>query len=108
MTHHNTPHNNPYSLDNHLNHPPQGQPQPQNMYATAPQKPRREFTRSLTDRWMGGVCGGLAQYLGWSSGLMRLLFVLSILIPGPQVIYYIAAWIIVPKEGENALHKFGS
>lgn len=86
MTHHNYP--------------------PHNPYASAPQRPRKEMHRSLDERWLGGVCGGLAQYMGWSPNLVRLLFVLSILIPGPQVIYYIAAWIIVPEQGENALDKF--
>lgn len=77
-----------------------------NPYASAPQRPHKELTRSPNDRWLGGVCGGLAEYVGWSSGIVRLLFVLSIIFPGPQLIYYIAAWIIVPMKGENALEKF--
>jgi phage shock protein PspC (stress-responsive transcriptional regulator) len=31
--------------------------------------------------------------------MMRLLFVVSLLIPGPQILIYIALWIIIPEEG---------
>ncbi|MFE3024298.1 PspC domain-containing protein [Nocardia tengchongensis] len=58
----------------------------------------KRLTRSRDDSWIGGVCGGLAEYTGWSSGLVRFLFVLSCLLPGPQFLLYIALWIIIPKQ----------
>ncbi|MFD6353487.1 PspC domain-containing protein [Nocardia tengchongensis] len=58
----------------------------------------KRLTRSRDDNWIGGVCGGLAEYTGWSSGLVRFLFVLSCLLPGPQFLLYIALWIIIPKQ----------
>ncbi|MBV2366475.1 PspC domain-containing protein [Streptomonospora nanhaiensis] len=47
---------------------------------------------------IAGVCGGLARRFGLSPFLVRVLFVVSCLIPGPQFIIYIALWIIMPKE----------
>lgn len=48
---------------------------------------------------IGGVCGGLALWLGWSSTWVRLLYVLvSVLSTAfPGLIIYIILWIIVPK-----------
>ncbi|WP_280402603.1 PspC domain-containing protein [Nocardia carnea] len=60
--------------------------------------PTRRFTRSTTDKWIGGVCGGIAQYFGWSPGIVRLLFVLSCLIPGPQFVIYLVLWLMMPKH----------
>ncbi|MBB5869966.1 phage shock protein C [Allocatelliglobosispora scoriae] len=56
------------------------------------------LNRPINGRMIAGVCAGLAQRFGWSPGLVRLLFVLSCLLPGPQVVIYLALWIIVPSE----------
>ena len=42
--------------------------------------------------------GGLARRFGLSPTLVRLLFVASCLLPGPQVLLYVALWIIVPSQ----------
>ena len=47
---------------------------------------------------IGGVCAGLARRFDVKPWQVRLLFVLSCLLPGPQVLLYIALWIIVPSE----------
>ena len=60
--------------------------------------PRRKLLRPKFGRVLGGVCAGLADYLGWSRGLVRVLAVASILIPGPQVLAYIVLWILMPDE----------
>lgn len=60
--------------------------------------PTRRLTRSSSDKWIGGVCGGLAEYFGWNANLVRLLFVLSCLLPGPQFIVYLVLWIVIPKQ----------
>lgn len=49
-------------------------------------------------RWIAGVCSGLARRFGVSAGTMRLVFVLSCLLPGPQFVLYIALWILMPSE----------
>lgn len=59
--------------------------------------PQRRLRRSSTDKWFGGVCGGLAHRFGLSSSLVRLLFVLSIVLPGPQVLIYLLLWIVIPR-----------
>jgi phage shock protein PspC (stress-responsive transcriptional regulator) len=66
--------------------------------ATSP----RRLTRPRDNRWIAGVCAGLARRFGISAGLVRLLFVLSCLLPGPQVLIYIALWIIMPSEDRYA------
>ena len=48
---------------------------------------------------IAGVCGGIAEWLGWSPTLVRILFVLvSILsVAFPGIIAYIILWLIMPK-----------
>lgn len=60
--------------------------------------PTRRLTRSTQDKWIAGVCGGIAEYFGWSANIVRLLFVLSCLLPGPQFIIYLVLWLIIPKN----------
>ncbi len=56
------------------------------------------LTRPRDGKIIAGVCAGLAQHFGWSAGLVRLLFLVSCLLPGPQFIVYIVLWIIMPKQ----------
>jgi phage shock protein C len=56
--------------------------------------------RSRRNRMIAGVCGGLAEWLGWSPSWVRLLYilisVLSVAFPG--IIVYVILWIVVPKS----------
>ena len=54
--------------------------------------------RSRTDRWVGGVCGGLAPATGLPSWLWRLIFVSLVLCGGTGMMIYLLLWILVPKE----------
>ena len=54
--------------------------------------------RPRDGRWIGGVCAGLARRFDMKPWQVRLLFVLSCLLPGPQILIYAALWIIVPSE----------
>ena len=49
-------------------------------------------------RLIGGVCGALAQRFGVSRTLVRALFIVSCLLPGPQFLLYIALWVLMPHE----------
>ena len=49
-------------------------------------------------RMIGGVCAGLAQRFGLSTTLVRVLFLLSCLLPGPQIVLYIILWVLLPSE----------
>jgi phage shock protein C len=61
-------------------------------------KPQR-LTRSLTDRALGGVCGGLGAYLGVDPWWIRVMFVvLGLFTAGTGVLIYLALWFILPPE----------
>ena len=60
--------------------------------------PARRLTRSRQSKLIAGVCGGLAERFGLSAGLVRLLFVLSCILPGPQFVVYLVLWIAIPKS----------
>ena len=66
------------------------------MTATATQS--RPLHRSASNRLIGGVCGGIAAWLGWNPTAVRLLYVLvSILsVAFPGIIVYILLWIVMP------------
>ena len=46
---------------------------------------------------IAGVCAGLAQRFGWNANVVRLLFLLSCLLPGPQFVIYLVLWLLIPK-----------
>lgn len=62
-------------------------------------KPTRRLYRSRDDKMLGGVAGGLAQYLGVDSVLIRLAFVALVLAGGAGVLIYLIGWLIIPVEG---------
>lgn len=73
--------------------------------AAAPVVPQRRtlghmnhLVRPRDGRIIGGVCAGLAQRYGWRPINIRLAFVVSCLLPGPQVLIYLVLWIILPSE----------
>lgn len=61
------------------------------------ERPRRLY-RSRRSRVIAGVCGGIAEYFGWDPTTVRLAFIASLILPGTQVIFYLVAWIVMPKE----------
>ncbi|MEQ4725304.1 PspC domain-containing protein [Nonomuraea sp. B19D2] len=54
--------------------------------------------RSREHRILAGVCGGLADKMGLPPTLVRILWLLLSLIPGPLWVVYVAMWILVPEE----------
>ena len=61
--------------------------------------PVNHLRRSLVDRWIGGVCGGLARLTGVESWIWRIAFVFGLAFGGFSLFAYIVLWIFVPKEG---------
>lgn len=53
--------------------------------------------RPRSGKMIAGVCAGLAQRYGWSTSTVRVVFVLSCLLPGPQFIAYLVLWLVMPK-----------
>ncbi len=52
---------------------------------------------SDTDKKIGGVCGGIAEYFGIDSTLVRLALVLLFFMAGVGILAYFVAWIIIPR-----------
>lgn len=65
---------------------------------TPDHSPKR-LERSMSDKYLAGVCGGVAKYLGVDATIVRVVFVLLALagvLPG--LLAYIIAWLIMPAE----------
>ncbi len=61
-------------------------------------KAKKKLYRSATDRKLAGVCGGIAEYFGISSTVVRVLWIIVTLIYGSGILLYvIAALMIKPK-----------
>ena len=60
-------------------------------------EPRRLY-RSLNQRMIGGVCGGLGEYLAIDPTLLRVLFVLAALLGGHGILLYLILLVLVPVE----------
>jgi phage shock protein PspC (stress-responsive transcriptional regulator) len=58
------------------------------------------LARDPHDRWIGGVCGGIARWLGWNSDGVRIAFVLASVLSAafPGTLVYIILWIVMPLE----------
>lgn len=55
-------------------------------------------SRSQNNRWIAGVCGGLAEHLGWSPIRLRVVWVLATIFTAfAGVIVYFALWFLMPK-----------
>jgi phage shock protein C len=58
----------------------------------------QRFRRSRSDRWIGGVCGGVARITGIDAWVWRLLVTVLFLFGGTGALLYILLWIFVPNE----------
>ncbi len=61
---------------------------------------KKKFCKSKTDKKVCGVCGGVAQYFGIDSTIVRLAFVLFVLFAGCGLLAYIIAAIVMPVEDD--------
>jgi phage shock protein PspC (stress-responsive transcriptional regulator) len=71
------------------------------MSSPYPPQPPRKLERSKTNRVLGGVCGGVANYLNMDPTLVRVLTVVISLFTGVPVILYIIALFVIPEEGSQ-------
>ena len=60
----------------------------------------KKLYKSNTDKKICGVCGGLAEYLGIDSTVIRLILVLAVLFAGTGILAYIIAALIMPSKPE--------
>lgn len=56
------------------------------------------IARPSQGRMIGGVCAALARRFGTSANTMRVIFLASCLLPGPQFLLYLALWVFLPSE----------
>ncbi|MBO8196137.1 PspC domain-containing protein [Streptomyces oryzae] len=59
------------------------------------------LARPTEGRMIGGVCAALARRFGTTPTTMRVIFLASCLLPGPQFLLYIALWILLPDENRK-------
>jgi phage shock protein PspC (stress-responsive transcriptional regulator) len=59
------------------------------------------LARPRENRMIGGVCAGLARRFGMKPNTVRLIFVVSCLLPGPQFLLYLALWIVLPNGDQR-------
>lgn len=58
----------------------------------------KKLYRSTDERWLAGVCGGLADYFNVDPTLVRVIFVVLALIGLGGVILYLLLWVLIPPE----------
>lgn len=56
--------------------------------------------RSRDNRMIAGVCGGIAEWLGWDPTLVRILYVLVSVLSAafPGILIYVILWIVMPER----------
>lgn len=62
---------------------------------------RNHLYRSVKDRKIAGVAGGIGEYLGIDPPIVRLVWLLAILFGGAGFLAYLIAWIVIPEEKVN-------
>ena len=58
----------------------------------------KKLYRSITDKKLAGVCGGLAEYLGMDSSIIRLIWILAVVCAGVGLLAYIIAALVIPQH----------
>jgi len=58
----------------------------------------KKLYRSVTDKMLAGVCGGLAEYFAIDPVIIRLIFVLAVIFGGSGILAYIILWIVIPVK----------
>ena len=65
----------------------------------------KRLYRSRKDAWLGGVCGGIAEYFGIDSTLVRLGLIIFGAVGGSGFIAYIIAWCVIPEAPKVPKNK---
>jgi phage shock protein C len=64
--------------------------------------PPRTLSRSLNDRMIAGVMGGIAHRFGWNVTLLRVLYVVVSIASAafPGILVYLVLWLLIPNEAD--------
>ena len=67
-------------------------------------RPRSGLQRSRRHRMIAGVCGGMAEWLGWDPTLVRILYIAVSLVSAafPGIIVYLVLWLLMPEREVEA------
>jgi phage shock protein PspC (stress-responsive transcriptional regulator) len=70
--------------------------------AVAERRPAVPLQRSRKHKMIAGVCGGIAEWLGWDPTVVRVLYVVGSILSAafPGVLIYVVLWIVMPKAPE--------
>ena len=60
----------------------------------------RGLTRPRSGKWIAGIAAGSARKYEWNPLVVRILIIASFVLPGSQVLAYIALWILMPRDPE--------
>ena len=63
---------------------------------------QRGLTRPRSGKWIAGVAAGFARRYEWNPLVVRLLVIASFVLPGSQVLAYVALWILMPRDPKDA------
>ena len=58
----------------------------------------KKLYRSRRNRMIGGVCGGLADYLGVDPTVVRVIMALATFVGGMSILVYLIMWLLIPEE----------
>jgi len=58
----------------------------------------KRLVRSTDDRWVAGICGGLAEFTGLDATLIRVVLVVAtVLGAGSLIVIYLICWLLIPQ-----------
>ena len=65
-------------------------------------RPGTGLSRSLDDRMIAGVMGGIAHRYGWSSTALRIIYVVGSILSAafPGILVYLVLWLLIPNEAD--------
>jgi phage shock protein C len=69
---------------------------------------RRSLMRSSTDKKIGGVCAGVANYFDLDPTIVRVVWLLLVLCAGTGLVFYIVLWIVLPLAPAGVAHASGT
>ena len=58
----------------------------------------KRLSRSRSNRKLAGVCGGVAEFLGWDPTLVRVLWIVLTMLGGSGILIYLILWVAMPED----------
>jgi phage shock protein C len=58
----------------------------------------KRLVRSSSQRMLAGVCGGVAEYIGWDPTIVRVIWIILTLAGGSGILLYLILWLVMPES----------